>query len=520
MRKINKKNLGAMFGQEKYAIKCDKFDIDDFQDIKSVSSKLLKSEKEGNEALPTFSDLMQDTFSLLNRLKPELVDDFELDKDHLLNHAIMDQMQEHRRVKEMRALSRGDSMISAVGVESLSEELVEIAKKLQEQMAKAQAELDEALEAAEKAAQEAAEGEGQGDGSGEGGEEGDGKESPGHGKEIALEEAKKRLEEAKQQIQDLTKTDEFKQSMGNALARVKHKVVQTSNTIREWGLGADSDFKKSDHRAKLDLLHKLQDSPKLKKVAQMAGRLTDIALSQQSQKIKRGFEEVYSVQQGRDLSRLLPQEILKLLDDDREFEFLKNWSEAKTLEYALKGKEKKAKGAIVVAIDESGSMQGENEVWSKAVAMALLNIAIKQKRSFHVIHFNGNRNPKSLPTHDFPKNENVSKTKIIEMVEYFMGGGTDFEAPLTRARMAIEEQREYHKADIIFITDGSCAVSDSWLQEYKEWKKANGVAVYSILMDSAWNSDASLKEFSNTIYKLSNFTTDSENMAMDLFYRV
>jgi uncharacterized protein with von Willebrand factor type A (vWA) domain len=40
------------------------------------------------------------------------------------------------------------------------------------------------------------------------------------------------------------------------------------------------------------------------------------------------------------------------------------------------------------------------------------------------------------------------------MAEYFSGGGTLFEPPLELAKDKIELDKEFTKADIVFVTDG------------------------------------------------------------------
>ena len=85
--------------------------------------------------------------------------------------------------------------------------------------------------------------------------------------------------------------------------------------------------------------------------------------------------------------------------------------------------------------------------------MALLEVAIYQKRSFYCIHFDHTTNIKQLHTNEFPKNAPKNIMEIVDLAEYFSGGGTLFEPALTKARMLIDQQEAYSKADIIFITD-------------------------------------------------------------------
>ena len=55
-------------------------------------------------------------------------------------------------------------------------------------------------------------------------------------------------------------------------------------------------------------------------------------------------------------------------------------------------------GDIIRCLDESGSTEGDNAAWGKAVAMTLLDIAEDGGRSFALIHFSG---PGSAVVHEF-----------------------------------------------------------------------------------------------------------------------
>lgn len=516
MKKLNAKDLKLLFGLKHHSVDCDKFDIEDFRDIKDCSSKLLRLEEEGKKELESFPELMQDVYNGLYKQYPHLVKDWEIHKSKIFNRAIMKMVMESRRYKELHALSSMDQVSSAMGVEAFSEDLMEIIKEEKEKIQQAQDIADEAEKLAQALQAQ------QGD---EDDEEGDGEKTEGGGPpEMTLEEAKQRLEDMIEDFEkNMSEDKQLQQKLNSSLEKVRNETVETSNMISQWGMGEDPEFSKKPYREKMELMNKLRNSNKLRKIAELVGRMQSLALTTQNQKVQRGFEEVYDVVLGNDVSRLLPQELMKLMMPEREQEFFKDFGEGRCLQYALKGKEKQARGAIVCAIDESGSMSGEPEIWAKSVAMALYAIAAKQKRNFFVIHFSGERNPKSLKVHEFPKTDPVNIEKMVEMAEYFIGGGTDFETPLTRARMCIEEEESYHKADVVFITDGECAVRDSWLKDFKAWKSKKAVSVYSILIDAYYNSDGSLKEFSDNVHNLKSLKTNNssdEPILLDIFQNI
>jgi uncharacterized protein with von Willebrand factor type A (vWA) domain len=245
-----------------------------------------------------------------------------------------------------------------------------------------------------------------------------------------------------------------------------------------------------------------------------------MALQRQREKVKKGVAEVYSIKQGTDIARLLPSEYMKLNDPTREKLFFKDYFEGKTLQYQTRAKGKKIEGPIVVMTDSSGSMYGQSEIWSKAVALGMLEIARSKKRDFAWIHFSGDHDPNRLKTFIFKKSEPHNIKKIIETVEYFEGGGTNFEAPLTRGRQIIDNSPDFSKADMCFITDGESAVGDKFLKDFNKWKKDNKITITSVLIDEGYSSTATLKEFTEEkdLFTLRDLKEDaSDTLAMQLF---
>jgi len=151
------------------------------------------------------------------------------------------------------------------------------------------------------------------------------------------------------------------------------------------------------------------------------------------------------------------------------------------------------------------------------VALGILEICKLQKRDMYVIHFSSNRKDQ-LKCHFFDKKMIGHVDEIIAMANYFEGGGTAFEPPLSLAMDKINLDPKFSKADIIFITDGESVVSDKFLQDYKQWKKDKNVTTAGVLINSSYNSDASLKEICNSYVKSSDMARFADDAtALDLF---
>ena len=76
---------------------------------------------------------------------------------------------------------------------------------------------------------------------------------------------------------------------------------------------------------------------------------------------------------------------------------------------------------MIVCLDGSSSMAGDKEIWSKAVALTLLEIARRQRRLFRFICFSSADTP--LFTLDLnPRDHHlVREDRALDLAEYFPG---------------------------------------------------------------------------------------------------
>ena len=497
------KSITESVKSQKNSVKNDPFDIRHFERIRKSNPRILNTYEEGVEKYPQFEELQQDVFSSLYKYVPELTDSGQMELAWQLNRQVMESVMESPKYKELRVLTRLDQLNSTIGTEVLGEQVKDLVHDLQEEFEKQVQALQEA-QADMDAAQEAA------DGSDEDGDKAKAKQA------LDLATAKKVLEEAMNKVQNQIQKKEARR-MGHALDSALTQTRATSDLISNWGLDQDPQYQKLGHAEKIKLVNRLRNSEKLKKLALLAGRYKRLASIARHNKVKSGNNELYDTTLGDELSKILPNEQLKLVNPDLELLFQKDYLDRQLQQYEYQGKTKQHKGPVVCCIDGSGSMAGSSEIWAKAVAISLLDIARSQNRNFFVIHFDSNWDTANLHTNSFPKNTPYSVAQVVDMAEYFPGGGTQFEPPLTLARQKIEEDVGYHKADIIFITDGCSAVRDTWLKEYLEWKALRAINIYSVLIDSSYNTDASISEFSDQIIMLDDLEKEKDAAALEVF---
>ena len=97
---------------------------------------------------------------------------------------------------------------------------------------------------------------------------------------------------------------------------------------------------------------------------------------------------------------------------------MRRMTENSLLTYAKESTKEKNKGPIIVCVDTSGSMKGDQEIWSKALSVGLLEVAQMQKRDFACIIYSSRADDPIVIRKD-----EISPQKIIDVAERFHGGG-------------------------------------------------------------------------------------------------
>lgn len=242
---------------------------------------------------------------------------------------------------------------------------------------------------------------------------------------------------------------------------------------------------------------KLKQSKKLQQIAKEAGRQRALACQKQSEKAEEARVEVDSIETGDELSRMLGSELMLLVSDNEaeQLMFCQRFADKQCLQLKLSGKEEKQQGPIIFVVDTSGS-QNPYEIRTKATVLAMLDVARLQKRGFGIVWFSSNVNRV-----DFLKpSEAVETAKVMELLQHWTGGGTNFQTALDRAVQLIREDGEFSKADIIMVTDGACNTSAAWDQKFKAAKKELSFTVYSVLTSTSYMS--TVKKWSDQVWPI------------------
>jgi uncharacterized protein with von Willebrand factor type A (vWA) domain len=314
-----------------------------------------------------------------------------------------------------------------------------------------------------------------------------------------LKESSKEWEEAELEDQAI------RIAMRGALNEARQAISDADENARAYGYGLNpGEDGYSDPTMKLQVAEMIKKKPKLKQIAEMAGRFRREARAVQSQKKVPGHDELTDIETGADLGQLIPSELLKLNHPLLRLEFAKKMLERNLIQYRLESIEKESRGPIVVCIDNSGSMMGAKEIWSKGIALAMCQIAIDQKRTFEIIHFDTEVKKKEV----FPAGK-TDVMRLIDCISYFSNGGTKFAPPLGEAFKDIVEAKEkdLSKADVIFITDGEAPLDKRDTETINAAKKVTEASLFTICLGSMAKS---LEPVSDSITYLSDLNNDEE----------
>lgn len=342
----------------------------------------------------------------------------------------------------------GDPDMAAIATGRLLEAMVPALNKLMDQADEAQDE--------------------QNGGGGGGGGLGSGKPgngSPVDGTDVARALMRRAADKATQEVQDI------KEQMNNL----------------EPGLGdAPPTHGQLDTR-RMDLAGQLNDNESIQKALALAGVLRRCAEATRERKDPRGKSHVYGLEIGNDLGRVLPQELAGLSNPKLRMLTLSRYAERTLQQYRLEGTERQGRGPIVIMIDSSGSMRGDEYLYATAMAIAAVGMAAREGRACTVISFarrikwvigigsdgmawerdrdvsGARREPRKIG--------GGSAEVAMRIASSRPDGGTDFEAPL-RYALDMRDGLADDRSDLVLVTDGYADVPEDIMDRLGEAKDA------------------------------------------------
>ena len=504
--------------REHCSVESDAYDRSAFATLAADSPSLAKLAQEGGALVPHFDALLEDVFCLLFKLEPRFRPPEAVSPAAALNRTLLESFRDHPLLEHLRAQTQldetqaglatlliGEQVLALLREERLvprgdlldlfdlarqEEELLSRGEELENLERVASGEDAEAAAAARRALGNAT-----------------------HAARVAEARLRQKARLVGERLREMPAR--ARNALPAAAAGLSRRLEEAAEESASWGTGLGAGGRTSPGR-QLELGRRLATNPKLRKLAALVGRMRQQALALRKKTLERPSEEVFEVRPGNDLERLLPPELLALHHPLLRRDFARRLLEGKLLSYALRGVDERGRGPMIVCLDGSSSMAGEKEIWSKAVALTLLEIARRQRRLFRFICFSSADTP--LFTLDLNPRERheVREDRALDVAEHFPGGGTDFQTPLDAALDCLGAAR-YRRGDVVLITDGECRVAPEWLARFKAEKKRLEFSLYSVLIDVGPSTVETLRELSDRVASVSELADDA---VRDLFLRL
>lgn len=293
----------------------------------------------------------------------------------------------------------------------------------------------------------------------------------------------------------------------NTLERVEKNYEQVKDFSNKTGISFTSlELEKLNINELNKLMSEFMNNLKIKEIVDKLGREY---ISSEKESVFNGkyrinynlSEEIYGIEKGNHLNRIIPSEISNLTCEELEVLFYAKYLENSLLVYELAGQEaqeeekkenKKNKGPVVVNLDTSGSMNGERLIKAKALLLAIKKILSKEKRDLYILLFSGQNEILELVCDDSTK-----ESDLLSFLNNGFGGGTDFETPLNRSFKIIQENTKFKKADILMVSDGDFTMSDKYSQYIKKMKSQLHFNIYTIITDNTIKKDTFSDEIIN-----------------------
>lgn len=407
-------------------------------------------------------ELCRDVVTALIKFQPEVAP--EVDPPYAVNKLAMQEMLQTPQYQEVHTKTAGSRMLTSVAanamMETLSKKMPEEHKKHAERAARQEADrqmIEQQIEALHDALNQQVLND---------------EELQQTNENIQHLEGE--LTALEQQInQTLPPTDE-----GGQMRRVLRQAALDGSEAAEevmavaeaFGLGhslSGEEGGEVDIADMLSLCRLIKDDPHLRRVFDLLGRFNPMGTAARKHRLNHGPDDVADVEQGNDLSRVLPSEFALLKHPLARRIFFKKFAAGELLQMELKIKEPAKKGPIIFFCDISGSMAGAPHAEAKAFGLSFIQMAQAEKRDLYLVNFS---HVLGGPF-KFTKGK-TSPAQIVAFARQFdANGGTNFDNVLMETLRILSSEPDYQHADVVMLTDGIAPITADILEVFRKEKQ-------------------------------------------------
>ena len=287
-------------------------------------------------------------------------------------------------------------------------------------------------------------------------------------------------------------------AVGRAVAGAGKEVTELHEAAGALGMGPGSPGS-NDPRAVAALFKRVRSDPALRRICELAGRFRRVARSKQRLKQNHGLDDVIGVEPGGEVGRLLPIELARLALPELELDALRRIAEREALCREHHAVEPVGKGPVVVALDESGSMEGAKIHTAKALALALAWVARYQRRWCALVAYSGDSGERLLP---LPPGR-WDEARLADWLSAFIGKGSDIDVPVREMpRMFRELKAPTGVTDLVFVTDARCRLPADLRVAFSNWKQSARARLVTLVIDKPPGDLAHVSDEVHTVRSL------------------
>jgi len=304
---------------------------------------------------------------------------------------------------------------------------------------------------------------------------------------------------------------ELGQRIHNALQNLKSQVQAEANTIVDKVLSESDEQNEemsslfgsmpgngkmlNDLQEKRNLAARLSRNKTLKQIAKKLGALRRVWTERKRAKpAKSNYEAVTGAKFSDSVINAFPTELALAGSKEGQALFALKYSQKTILtkDYTA-SRTDLGRGPVVMYVDVSGSMHGELELWSKAIALVISEQALLDKRAVQIHLFD------TVVGNSVEIKSGTQNTKeLIDFVAgWTLGGGTSFNSVLSHV---VGQKENLKNSDILVLTDGNSEASPAWISRVESLKNETGAQITTICLDMSVPDVC--KQFSDETYSV------------------
>src|SRR5467141_3795596 len=322
------------------------------------------------------------------------------------------------------------------------------------------------------------------------------------------EKARAPTPEAGTSPEDATAAEASSERLREVLRDVREDLEGAVELVAAWSAGPGEETRLPPEM-KLQLMRNLVRNPRLLRIARLFGRYRRMGLADREAKALLASEEVVDFVQGGEVAQALAAELSNFAMREREDLFYAKVVQHQLLIYELWQRHERPR-PVYLCLDNSGSMSGEKEVWAKASALALAHMALQHGRSVEIVLFGDAADPLRVVSLD-PQDKGPTRLeKVLDVASYFLGGGTDFQKPLSHVLDSILAAHDASGSDILFVSDGLCPLAEDFVRRFRDAKGRHNIRLTTVVIGG---EAYSLAQISDSVHRLEDDLEASDELA-------